>query len=126
MHFIKEENNVIFYCNSYELNSIKEVFKNDIPRLYGQFDNESFCLMSLYVPEKMRNYKKATQLVYNVCVYCYRKEIKYIELDDMSDNYRYENNVYSKCGFKYKDDTGPEMYSTPQECMEHTLKLLKK
>ncbi len=32
-----------------------------------------------------------------------------IELDDMSDNYRKKRNIYTKFGFSYTNDIGPEM-----------------
>ena len=39
----------------------------------------------------------------------YFSNIKQIDLDDMSDQFRKEHNIYIKFGFKYINDYGPEM-----------------
>jgi GNAT superfamily N-acetyltransferase len=36
-------------------------------------------------------------------------QTKHITLDDMSDNYRKKRNIYSKNGFYYLEENGPEM-----------------
>ena len=38
-----------------------------------------------------------------------KKGLYIIELDDMSDNFRKQHNIYVKHGFGYVSDHGPEM-----------------
>lgn len=52
----------------------------------------------------------ASKLINHMINYCRDSQISEINLDDMTDNYRKDNNLYLKNGFKYVDDNGPEMF----------------
>ena len=43
--------------------------------------------------------------------------VKAVTLDDDSDRYRQPHNLYIKLGFKYVDDSGPEMETTIENLM---------
>ena len=55
------------------------------------------------------------------------KNIKLIELDDMTDNYKLKNNIYTLLGFKYTEtDGGPEMECNIDEVLIHKKYFIKK
>jgi GNAT superfamily N-acetyltransferase len=51
----------------------------------------------------------ASKLLNHMIYYCRNNEISEIKLDDTTDNYRKNNNIYINHGFKYLDENGPEM-----------------
>jgi GNAT superfamily N-acetyltransferase len=76
----------------------------------GIIDNEILGITSLFVPGHMRGQGLGTYLIKKLIINAYNdKNIKIIELDDMSDNYRKNNNIYKKLGFYYCERCGPEM-----------------
>lgn len=92
--YILYENNIrgklIFCCNKYE---------NEGTIIYIDIDSEFRGLgMGTYLLLILYNY-----VIEN------HKNIKYIVLDDCSDNYRCINNIYLNVGAKYVSDNGPEM-----------------
>ena len=70
---------------------------------------------NLWVEEKFRNKKIGRYLLRKLIIKMFDIGIVHIELDDMSDNYRKEHNIYIKHGFKYKYKTGPEMYGNTRQ-----------
>jgi ribosomal protein S18 acetylase RimI-like enzyme len=64
-----------------------------------------------WIKTQKENRKKgyASTLLYHMIEYCRQYGFSEINLDDMTDNYRKDNNLYIKHGFKYLDDNGPEM-----------------
>ena len=50
-------------------------------------------------------------MLLKIATECLKNSCKSIEVDDMSDRYRLKKNIYLDCGFKYKNDSGPEMYT---------------
>ena len=42
------------------------------------------------------------------------RQIRRLDLDDMSDAYRQSRNVYVQCGFRYLKKDGCEMTATPR------------
>jgi len=59
--------------------------------------------------KEYRNKSHATQLLKHIINYCKNNSIVKIQLDDMTNNYRKDNNLYIKAGFEYVDNSGPEM-----------------
>ncbi len=57
-----------------------------------------------------RNKGYATEIIKYIKKYCYENKIKIITLDDCSDNFNKENNIYLKNGFQYIESGFPEMY----------------
>jgi hypothetical protein len=43
--------------------------------------------------------------------------VKTVTLDDMSDNWRDENNIYTRVGLVYISDDGPEMIGNVEEIL---------
>ncbi|AYV76408.1 MAG: acetyltransferase GNAT family protein [Terrestrivirus sp.] len=74
---------------------------------------------NLWVEEQFRNKKIGTHLLRKLVIKMFDMGIVHIELDDMSDNYRKVRNIYVKHGFKYKYETGPEMYGNTRQSMRY-------
>lgn len=68
-------------------------------------------IKSLFVDDDYRGKGIGTALLWKLHDYIImnNKNIKYVEIDDCSDNYRLENNIYLKIGAKYNKKMGPEM-----------------
>ena len=103
----------IFYISDYTFETIIDVLSQPVPKLFGIYSRTTFHLMTLFVPESLRNNKRATTLISTLFDYCVDHRIKFIEVDDMSDHFNQPNNVYLKCGFKYEKPNFPEMQTTP-------------
>ena len=61
------------------------------------------------IETKIRNVGIGTMLINLVIDKAKSENYNVIVLDDMSKNYRKENNIYKKLGFVYVSDNGPEM-----------------
>ena len=105
----KNKNIICFYINEHEYD-IKTVLNLEIPRIYGVINNHTLFIMNLFIPLEMRNRGIGSQLLSRMKIFCRNTGIIKIELDDMSDNFLKNNNIYIKNGFKYKKNTFPEMY----------------
>ncbi len=64
---------------------------------------------NLYITDQFRNMGYGSYLIKEVLIDAYKLNYVYIELDDMTDNYRKEHNIYLKLGFKYIANEGCEM-----------------
>lgn len=72
--------------------------------------NKHAIITNLFTQPNSRGKGYGTLLLRKIIFQCTLKDyIKYITVDDMSDNYRSEHNIYLKHGFRYIADTGPEM-----------------
>ena len=82
---------------------------------------KKFVLQSVFTPPDERRQGIATSLILRLAAYCTEHHgVTVIELDDMSDHYRQNDNLYLKLGFNYLEDNGPEMHakiSTVLKCM---------
>jgi hypothetical protein len=59
---------------------------------------------------KLQGKEYATHLILHICKNAKNKGISTITLDDCSDRYRSDNNLYTKIGMTYdNEDGGPEM-----------------
>ena len=100
-------NNIIFYINKYKVD-IKNI-KETIGYIILYKDKKDITLLELNVNN---NYIKNGIGSYLILLISeiYKKKIKYIYLDDMSDNPWKENNIYKKLGFYYINEyPEPEM-----------------
>ena len=82
-----------------------------------------FTLFSVFVSSKVFSTVKTVlaivlrgrgigkKMLLEVATECLKNSCRYIEVDDMSDRYRLKKNIYIHCGLKYKNNTGPEMYT---------------
>jgi GNAT superfamily N-acetyltransferase len=59
-------------------------------------------LQYVFIYRKYRKYGKAIELIKYFLEEAYKIGAVRVELDDCSDNYRSEHNLYTKCGFSYK------------------------
>lgn len=66
-------------------------------------------ITDVFVDKHHRKRGHGTKLVNAIIEYARKhKNVRKIELDDMSDIHGF-NNIYYKCGFRYKNVDGPEM-----------------
>lgn len=68
---------------------------------------KSATILSLIANKKRCGY--GTILLQECIEICKKKQIKIIELDDVTERYRQKNNIYVKYGFQYVHQHGPEM-----------------
>jgi len=72
--------------------------------------DENTCIIKyIIVKDEFRNKGYGTMLLQELIEYCKECKINKIELDDMSDNFRKDNNIYLKNNFQYIDEGYPEM-----------------
>ena len=67
-------------------------------------------ITSLHTEEKYRGNGYASKLLKFSIKQAKENGIRYVELEDMSDNFRKDRNIYINHGFKYCHDYGPEMF----------------
>jgi ribosomal protein S18 acetylase RimI-like enzyme len=77
--------------------------------LYAIVNDNSCHINSFSINDKYQNQGYGSILLYNLIEYCKNNEIKNILLDDMSDRFNQQNNIYIKFGFRYIEDGFPEM-----------------
>lgn len=93
----------------------------EVSRAFGVItSSRTFLLMHLYVPPHARRRGIATLLLYHLAHRLGGDGCCRIELDDMSDRYRLENNVYTRAGFEYRSEWGPEMTASRRRVMSRT------
>lgn len=96
---------------------IYRIYKNQkrIAYIYFHTNNNNnggiLTILSLFVLLKYRGKGYGSKLLKKVINFAkINGNIYYIELDDITSEYRnINNNIYIKHGFEYKYDTGPEM-----------------
>jgi len=95
-------------------------------KIEGFITERTAIITNLYVKQEFRTKKLGTNLIKMFC----EEVIKYgcvnIELDDMSNNQRQENNIYIKLGFKYKYKYGPEMVGNTRNIIKISSVVIKK
>lgn len=90
-----------------------DVTDNDVDVIgYLQFikhaSENKLTIISLYVSPIFQGKGYGSSLLKNVIKFAKKQEYL-ITLDDMSDRFRSDHNIYIKNGFKYTDSSGPEM-----------------
>ncbi len=71
--------------------------------------NGTLSIVYLHVDPEYRNQKIGTTILKYAMNDAKNSGIRVATLDDMSDNYRMNNNIYLQNGFNYLNDDGPEM-----------------
>ena len=89
----------------------------------GHRVGRSFLLTRLFVHPRMRRRGVGSNLLRLVGKHCAQAGIRRIEVDDMSDWYRSERNIYTLLGFSYRSPHGPEMYVPPKTLLRRGLRL---
>ena len=97
-----------------------------------QGEDDEINISSLSVNETLNefNLRKAgfgSYLMFIAICYAKSLDIQNIKLDDMSDGYRSENNIYKRIGLEYEDEnSGPEMFGLIDEVYSNLDGFLKK
>lgn len=74
------------------------------------FDRDFIMIVGLSVKPPFQNLGIGSKLLEKILAYAKNSGKTMIKVDDMSQRYRCEHNIYSKFGFKYEDQiSGPEM-----------------
>ena len=117
-HAISGEIHVLYYGDREidihnDLKGLEHIEKHGIYG-YMQFipcqEEKKLYITSLYVAPSYRNCGIGTRLIDWVIDYSLLTKIDSIHVDDMSDNFRKLNNIYTNVGFTYDDQfAGPEM-----------------
>lgn len=71
--------------------------------------NKIITILYLKIKTNYRNKGYAKYLLLHTLKYAFDNMMCYVELDDVSDNYRCKNNIYLLIGLEYVHDYGPEM-----------------
>lgn len=99
----KNKNNITNFIIKLNIND------NIIGYINTIIKNNICTITSFIIKEEYRNNGYGTFLLKKIIRYCLKNNIKKIELDDMSDNFNKENNIYIKNGFRYIENGFPEM-----------------
>ena len=84
----------------------------------GKADDRVAYLKALRVIPSLRKRGIASALIVAFARVAEERGVRRIELDDMSDRFRMEGNVYVRNGFVYRGKTGPEMYASPKAVLQ--------
>jgi GNAT superfamily N-acetyltransferase len=94
--------------NRVELNSVDDYIA--YKEWYAYVSVTLNIVTYLYVPTVYRGKGIGTQLMVHLINWCRtRSSIRYITLDDCSDNFKNPSNIYVKLGFVYIPDNDNEM-----------------
>jgi GNAT superfamily N-acetyltransferase len=95
--------NCVIYIEFKYIKDMRSGFK------FTDIGGSECTILSLYTEKPFRNKGYATYLLKYAIDYCRSKGVHRIVLDDCSDNFKKQNNIYLKCGFRYVEDDLPEM-----------------
>lgn len=98
---------------------IFEAMNTDIPRALFVIRNRNAFLLHLYVPLYLRHHGIARRMLFEVSRECLRNNCEKIYVDDMSDRFRKDDNIYIRFGFVYKNICDSEMYVNIKKLMEN-------
>lgn len=124
----------IAYYAEFKVNSIDECYKQDLPRVYAILTDpvktnmatkrnihermyKNASIIYLYVPPLMRRRGIGSYLLYACATRCF-----YLFLDDMSDYFGKERNIYVNNGFLYVKKKYPEMTARASVVRRHVLR----
>lgn len=86
------------------------IFENEHKLRNKIYYSNIYCyISSLKTHETKMHNGYALKLLSVLIDLCKQNNIQTIKLEDMTDNYKQENNIYSKLGFNYVCDNNPEM-----------------
>lgn len=97
-------------------------------RVYSYFDYEenSVTITDLYVEPEERGKGFSIKLLYTLLGKARDSNIKYIYVDDHSDNYRAPHNIYTKIGLEYVEEkSGEEMKGEVDKSLQKILSIFK-
>ena len=97
----------------------QQVCEADIPKLHVFIHDHCAFIVLLSIPSHMRGKGYATSLLFEVSKHCRR-----MELDDMTSRCRQQGNVYTRLGFVYTGEHGPEMSCTSRLVSRRATSLL--
>jgi len=123
IHILWESEYLIVYEHTHALATIESILKANIPRAYGVNDDRVFWLMTLYVPSDMRHRGVGRNLMLHIATECISTGCRRINLDDMSDRYNQDDNIYVNMGFTYRPCYTPEMYCSPHTVLNCSKKV---
>ena len=83
-------------------------------RAIGHLNDRSMRLLHVFVEPAHRNRGICTRMILMLATEARSRQIRRLDLDDMSDAYRQSRNVYVQCGFRYLKKDGCEMTATPR------------
>jgi hypothetical protein len=87
-------------------------------------DGNCVFITNLFVPVELRGRGFALKALQDIAMHAYRLKIPYMTVDDMSDYYRQDNNIYKKAGFLYVDEqSGCEMVARTSTVSRNIKKL---
>lgn len=99
-----KENTIVLYIANKKMD-VEDCFNDAISHInivYNSYEgDDSATIMYIMTSEKYRNKGFATKLLEETIKILKEKNIKKIELDDMSSNARTTRNIYINFGFKY-------------------------
>ena len=89
----------------------KSVYDEEVSYASCYFNNtDNVCMIiNLHTIEKHRGYGYGYKILEYIKRICIERNIQTIELDDCTDLFGQDNNIYLKAGFKYKEENQPEM-----------------
>ena len=94
-------------CNFYYYNNYNEIISN--ASIISTEIKNTFTLLTLHTEVLYRGNGCATKILKHIIEYCKLYTIKKLILDDCTDNFNMNNNIYINCGFKYIEKNLPEM-----------------
>jgi len=106
---------ILFYYNERALATPNDVMVQQLPRAYCVMSDRVMFLMQLSVPDELQHQGIGSRLLQLVAAQARLEGCRRIDVDDMSLRFRALNNIYKKHGFRYRRDTGPEMYASPAD-----------
>ena len=115
INIVEKDNEITLKCNhnhndKYSYLQARQLLGTiHITRSGKHYGNKILIVGTLYVQQKYRGKGIGSMLLKCLIEYCKQHNICKIVLDDMTDYYRQPNNIYLKHGFKYVNETGPEM-----------------
>lgn len=114
-HKIKEKNEFIDYLYLSNLNNevkLKNIMEFGYISYYYSKKDKSVSILHLFIQPSLRNKGYGSLLIKECIKKCkntYRSKLIFY-IDDMSDRYLQQNNIYIKLGFRYiSEGDGPEM-----------------
>lgn len=103
----------------------RQAVEQDVPRVVGTLSSKRTCeVVLLYVPPLQRAQGHAVTLLGVLAQMLAEDGCCRIELDDMSDRYRNNRNVYTRVGFQYRSHCGPEMAASRRRVVQSCKRII--
>ncbi len=87
--------------------------------IIGLYHNKVATINSIFVKPEFRNKGWAMCLIKEFVKRAQELGAVRVEVDDCTDRFRVEHNLYVKCGFKYRDSYGPEMHANVRNVLKN-------